>query len=62
VTVSDVSQQADILAQKTVAQATSAVTAVPEDMRTKIRKHPLLALGVGIAAGALVAKVVSGRR
>ena len=62
VTVSDVSQQAAILAQKAVAQATSAATAVPEDMRTKIRKHPLLALGVGIAAGALVAKVVSSRR
>lgn len=62
VATSDVSQQASILAQSTVAQVTSAATAVPEDMRTKIRKHPLLALGVGIAAGALVAKVVSSRR
>jgi ElaB/YqjD/DUF883 family membrane-anchored ribosome-binding protein len=62
VTASDISQQATILAQNTVAQATSAATAVPEDMRTKIRKHPLLALGVGIAAGVLVAKVVSKRR
>jgi hypothetical protein len=45
-----------------VQQVTPVVTETADDMRSRIRKHPLLALGVGIAAGAFVAKVVSRRR
>jgi ElaB/YqjD/DUF883 family membrane-anchored ribosome-binding protein len=45
-----------------VQQVTPVITETADDMRSSIRKHPLLALGVGIAAGALVAKMVSRRR
>jgi hypothetical protein len=57
-TASNVSQQVAVVAQ----QATPIVTETTEDMRAKIRKHPLLALGFGIAAGAMVARWVSRRR
>jgi hypothetical protein len=43
-------------------QAEKAVTPAVEDTRTGIRKHPLLAVGLGIVAGALVARWIVRRR
>ena len=57
ITASDVS----IAAQQAAAQVSPVATVAAEGTREKIRKHPLLALGIGIAAGAVVARMVSRR-
>jgi hypothetical protein len=48
-------------AQKAAINVAEAATPVVEDTRTGIRKHPLMAVGIGIIAGAIVARWLSRR-
>lgn len=58
----ELSKEFAIAASDVSQQVTPVAAAATEGTREKIRKHPLLALGLGIAAGAVVAKLVSKRR
>ena len=60
--VNAAAMQVDTATRQAATQIAPAATEVKETMREKIRKHPLLALGLGVVAGAVVAKAFSGRR
>lgn len=58
---SEVAAEVGTAATTAAVGVTKATAPAVEDTRTGIRKHPLIAVGLGIAAGALVARWISRR-
>jgi ElaB/YqjD/DUF883 family membrane-anchored ribosome-binding protein len=58
----ELSKELTITSSNVSQLVTPAATEAVEDTRTKIRKHPLLSMGLGVAAGVIVARWISKRR